>query len=268
MRDSSFFRDTSRKTLDMAGQSIEFPILYYDLRCITSIFTARTDRLKKLLPHPNFRPIEMWPGIGMLGISAFEYRDTSIGPYNEIAVAIPIKFPPGFTMPGLSALSMMRKNIFPVYIFHLPVTTEIALNVGIHFWNYPKFLADIVFQDRGDNVEVTLKQNEELILKISATKPALKSTERVQFHTYSLKNGVVMHALVEGMAPSLGKVVMGNIARLELGEHKIAKELTELGLSKVARSGQYAEGMMTKLNEPDILWNVETLTIIDSHQEI
>jgi hypothetical protein len=107
-----------------------------------------------------------------------------------------------------------------------------------------------------------------LILKISATKPALKSTERVQFHTYSLKNGVVMHALVEGMAPSLGKVVMGNIARLELGEHKIAKELTELGLSKVARSGQYAEGMMTKLNEPDILWNVETLTIIDSHQEI
>ena len=267
MKDSAFFRDSSKKTLDMAGQSIEFPILYYDLRCITSIFTARTDHLKKLLPHPNYRPIEMWPGTGMLGISAFEYRDTSIGPYNEIAVAIPIKFPPGFTMPGLTALSMMRKNVFPVYIRHLPVTTEVALQVGIHFWNYPKFLADIAFQDKGDIVEVTLKEDEELIFKIFANKPTLKKAERVQFHTYSQKNGVVMHALVEGMAPSLGKVVMGNIARLELGEHRISKELTELGLSKVARNGQYAEGMMTKLNEPDTLWNVETLTIINSNQE-
>lgn len=112
MREALFFKDTPRKTLDMVGQQIEFPILYYDLRYITAIFTAKTSKLRNLLPHSNFRPIEMWPGTGMLGITAFEYRDTSIGPYNEIAIVIPVKFPPQFVFPGITAISMMKKISF------------------------------------------------------------------------------------------------------------------------------------------------------------
>ncbi|MFC1909705.1 acetoacetate decarboxylase family protein [Chloroflexota bacterium] len=262
MRDSPFFKNTPRKTLDMAGQQVEFPILYYDLRCVTSIFTAKTERLKKLLPHSNFKPIEMWPGTGMLGITAFEYYDTSIGPYNEIAVTVPIKFPPCLVIPGLATISMMRNNVFPVYIIHLPVTTDIALKAGIQFWNYPKFLADITFQDQGDNLEVTLKENDRLILKVYAKKLATKGNGKILFHTYSIKDKVVMHALVEGWAQRLGAVMMGNVARLELGEHQIGRELADLGLSKIARSGQYAEKMMTKLYDPDRLWDVETLTSI------
>ena len=100
MRDSPFFKDTPRKTLDMAGETIEFPVLYYDLRCITCIFTVKTTRIKRLLPHPNFRPIEIWPEIGMLVIAAYEYRDTSIGPYNEIGIAVPVSFPPRFVSLG------------------------------------------------------------------------------------------------------------------------------------------------------------------------
>jgi len=266
MRVSDFFKATSRKSLDMDGQAIEFPILYYDLRCITSIFTAKTVQLKKLLPHSNFKPIEMWPGTGMLGITAFEYYDTSIGPYNEIAVTVPVKFPPGFIIPGLAAISMLRKNVFPVYIHHLPVTTDIALKVGIHFWNYPKFLADITLHDDGDNVEVTLEENNQLILKMFYNKPTLKGTEQINIHSYSQKESMVMHGFVDGLAQRAGKVFWGNMARLELGEHKIGKELSELGLSKIARSGQYAEGMMTKLYEPDKFWDIETLTIVDSQQ--
>ena len=78
MRDDPFIKDTPRKTLDMAGQPIEFPILYYDSRWINAIFTAKTSKLKKIFPHSNIKPIEMWPGRSMLGISTFEYRDSSI----------------------------------------------------------------------------------------------------------------------------------------------------------------------------------------------
>lgn len=266
MRDDPFFKDTPRRTFDMAGQTIEFPVLYYDLRFVTSIFTASTGRLKKLLPHPSFKPIEMWPGRAMLAITAFEYHDTSIGPYNEIAITIPVKFPPGFVFPGLAAISMMRKNVFPVYIHHLPVTTEIALKAGIHFWNYPKFLADIAFQDEGENLNVTLKENGGLILKMSAKKLPAQQSAAIKFHTYSIKEGVVMHALVDGRAPRLGAVMMGNVARLELGEHRISKELADLGLGKIARSGQYAEGVMTKLYDHDKRWNVDTLAPEESPQ--
>lgn len=87
MREDAFFKETSRKVPDMAGEPIEFPILYYDFRFIMDTFAAKTNRLKKLLPHPNFKPIEIWPGTGMLGISGFEYNDTSIGSYDAVGIA-------------------------------------------------------------------------------------------------------------------------------------------------------------------------------------
>lgn len=71
-----------------------------------------------------------------------------------------------------------------------------------------------------------------------------------------------MHAFVDRWATRLGAVMMGNVARLELGEHPISKELSKLELSKVARSGQYAEGMMCKLHNPDKQWNIETLALL------
>jgi hypothetical protein len=264
MRDHPFFKDTPKKTLDMAGQSMEFPIFCYDVRFITAIFTARISALKRLLPHRRFKPIQAWPGTGMLGIAAFEYRDTSIGPYNEIAIAIPAKFPSRFVFPGLSALKMMRENLFPVYIHHLTVTTEIALKAGIHFYNFPGFLAEITFQDRNGSLEVTLKEKHDLILKLVAKRLPLKRSTGFEFHTYSIRDNVVMHALVEGWAPKLGTVRMGSLGKLELGEHGISSELAGLTLSKTARSGLYGEGVMTKLHNPDRRWNADTLEIISA----
>ena len=144
----------------------------------------------------------------MVIILAFEYIDTSIGPYNEIALSVPVKFPPKFVFPGLSAISMMRKNCFSVYIHHLPVTTEIARKGGIHFYNYPKFLSEITFQDQDDKLEVTLRESDELIFKMNAEKLPLNRSAQIEFNTYSIKNNIVMHTLVEGWAPKYGVKMM------------------------------------------------------------
>jgi len=176
MRDDPFFEGTPIKTLDMEGEPFEFPILYYDFRMISSTFSAKDQKAQKTPPPPPISsPLRFLPGTGMLIITAFEYLDTSIGPYNEVSVSIPVKFPPGFVFPGLSAISMLRKNRFPVYIHHLPVTTEIARMGGVHFYNYPKFLSEIIFEDQDQNLEVTLKEGDELILKMNAPKTPFKT---------------------------------------------------------------------------------------------
>ena len=79
-----------------------------------------------------------------------------------------------------------------------------------------------------------------------AKKLPLKRSGRLEFHTYSINDNMVRHALVGRWGPRLGKVMMGNIAELELKEHRIRKELADLNLSKTARSRLYGEGMMTK----------------------
>lgn len=261
MRDDPFFNDTHQKALDMDGEPIEFPLLYYNFRMISGTFTVKTSKLKKLLPHSNFMPIELFPGIGMLIIVGFEYLDTSIGPYNEIALSVPVLFPRRFVFPGLSAVSMMRKNCFSVYIHHLPVTTEIARKGGIHFYNYPKFLSDITIQDQDDKIKMTLKESNELILNMNAEKLPLNRSVPIEFHTYSIENDTVLHTLVDAWAPRYGMKMLGHKANLELGNHRISQEIADLELSKNSLSGQYAEGMMSKLYSPDQHWDVNTLLI-------
>ena len=262
MRNDPFFKDTPRKTVEFEGESFEFPALYYDFRMISSTFSVKTKKIKELLPHANFKPIVIFPGTSMLIVTAFEYRDTSIGPYNEIALCVPVKFPPKFVIPGLSALSMMRKNSFPVYIHHLPVTTEIARQGGVHFYNYPKFLSEITFDDKDSHTEVTLRAADDLILKMVAEKLPLNRSAQVELHTYSIKNDIVMHTRVEGWAPKYGVKPMGYKATLELGNHRISHEIAALELSQTSLSGQYADGMMSKLYSPDQHWDVNTLALI------
>jgi hypothetical protein len=259
MRDDDFFKDTPKKILDAKGQKIEFPALYYDFRFVDCVFNVKISRLKRILPHPQFEPIQIWPGTGMLSITAFEYRDTSIGPYNEVSIAIPINFPPASFLGKHSAFSSMRKKIFPVYVHQLPVTTEIAREGGVYFFNYPKFLADIDFEEREDIYEITLKEGNELILKLFANKLPLKRSESFEFHTFSLREETIMHTLVEVNAPKFGKKSLGRCGKLELGSHRISEELKELRMSKAAWSGFCGDGTMAKLYDPDILWDKETL---------
>jgi len=262
MRDDQFFKDTPRTTFNMAGKPIYFPILYYDSRMISGTFTVKTKRLKKLLPHPNFKPVEILPGVSVFTIAALEYRDTSIEPYNEIAICTPVKFPPKFIFPWLSAISMRIEKNFSVYIHHLPVTTEMARKVGIHFFNYPKFLAEITFKDHDDKIEVTLRENGELILKMHVEKLPLNQTAQTEFHTYSIKENVVMHTLIEGWSPRYRLKMVGSKAELELGSHWISQEIAGLNLSNTSLAVLHTDGMMTKLYTPNLRWDVNTLAVV------
>jgi hypothetical protein len=259
MRDDDFFKDTPKKILDMKGQPAEFPALYYDFRFMNCMFNVKVNRLKKILPHPQFKPIQMWPGTGMLAVCFFEYRNTSIGPYNEVAISVPINFAPAAFLDKHSALSAMRKKIFPFYVHHLPVTTEIAREGGVYFFNFPKFVAKIDFKERDDFYEVTLKEGDDLILKMFSKKLPLNRSESFEFHTFSLDEKTIMHSLAEVYAPKFGQKTLGRCGELELGSHRISEELKSLELSKSAWSGFCGDGTMAKLYDPDQRWDKETL---------
>jgi len=262
MQDHEFFKGTPRQRYEIQGKEVEFPVFYYDFSSVTATFIVKANKLKEVLPHPEFIPAEIWPGSGVLTITAFEYRDTDIGPYNELSVSIPINFEAAAFSPKKSAISMLRKHKFALYIHQLPVTTEVARLGGVHFYNYPKFLADIAIEDKGERIETTLKEKNELILKMSAKKPPLKKSGPFEYHTFSIKDNAILHTLIEGRAERIGYSMMGKFAEVELGDHDMAKELKELNIGDTAHSGQYAEGAMSKLHHPDKKWNFETLEFI------
>jgi hypothetical protein len=262
MRDDVFFENTPRETFQIDGQSVEFPVFYYDYRFLTCVVTAKSDKLNALLPHPEFKVAELWPGSGVLSMTAFEYRDTDLGPYNEVAISIPMYFPHADFVPEKSAIAMVRKNIFSMYVHQLPVTTEIARRGGVYFYNFPKFIADISFEDVDDKTVVVLKEKDDLILKITANKIPMKKSIDFEYHTFSMRDNLVLHSLIEGRAPKFGQIAMGRFAELELGGHPLGIELKEIGVGNIANNGLYAENAMCKLHYPSKQWNAETLELV------
>jgi hypothetical protein len=109
---------------------------------------------EKVLPRLGgtaFAPCKFFNGKAGVLVNFFEYRQSAIGPYNEVGLAI-LCYP---TKKGQPALLMpqffrdARKWTFGAYVIDLPVTTEIAYIGGKEIWNYPKFVTDITFKMDG-----------------------------------------------------------------------------------------------------------------------
>ena len=257
MHDSSFFQQIAHVGVPWGARSINVPLFYYDISAIGVAFLTPLGRIRARLPSPRMYPLRVTPWHGLTTITAYEYRDCDIGPYNEIAISFPVTIDKA--SPVLAGLMRKVPGIPKVYTHHLPVTTEIARDAGVEFANYPKFLADITIEDKGERIETTLKEKDDLILKMSAKKMPLKKSGAFEFHTFSIKDNEILHTLIEGKAERIGYSMMGKFAEIELGNHDVAKELKELNLGEHSHSGQYTEGAMSKLHHPDKSWNIETL---------
>jgi hypothetical protein len=165
-----FFRDVKQVELKLPSGEAKFPIFYYDARSFTLVLPANWLKLKSMLPDPRFQPVQIFPGVGAVALTAFEYYDTDIKPYNEFSMGILLNAPQYLPVPGLNMLRQYFERFLNVYIYHLPVTTEIALRGGIDYYNYPKFLAEILFTDTDERVTCDLIRDDEHILTISGEK--------------------------------------------------------------------------------------------------
>jgi hypothetical protein len=134
------------------------------------VLPANLRKLKRLLPDWRFVPAQAAPGVGSVVLIALEYYDTDINPYNEFLIGIVLNSPYFAPIPGYNLLRQYLARFFNVYVYHLPVTTEIALRGGIDFYNFPKFIADIDFSDTEKQITCDLSRDGERILTMSGEK--------------------------------------------------------------------------------------------------
>jgi len=95
-----------------------------------AFFPLPTRNVRALLPSPQLRPVEAVPGYAVLAFVAFEYRDTDIGPYNEVAVCVPVLYNSPLNLPLVPLLLEKSYPGLGFYVHHLPVTTDIACRAG------------------------------------------------------------------------------------------------------------------------------------------
>ena len=234
MRRSPFFDGVTQHELTMADQTGHLPLFYYDGVGMTAVFAARFGALRRLLPDPRFVPARLAPGLGVVAVSVFEYRDTDIGPYNELAISIPLNEPPLLANLPLRALvRARRRRQMHAFIHHLPVTTEAALVGGVHFYNYPKFIAAIDFSDEGDRRVCRLAEGKEHILTLRGRRIPTPHSGEFQAFSHLWMDRQPQSSEFKINALELGDTSRPDAATLELGSrHPIALELAKLLVSR------------------------------------
>jgi hypothetical protein len=191
------------------------------------------------MPDPRFSPARLAPGLGAVAITCFEYRDTDIGPYNELAISVVLNEPWFLpNLPGLALASSLRRRQLHAWVQHLPVTTEIARAGGVDFYNYPKFVAGIDFEETATQRVCRLSEGAEHILTLSGERIATPRSEQSQLFSHLWMDRQPQSSEFKINAIELGESVRPGVATLALGDrHPIARELA--GLIAWSRPIQY-----------------------------
>lgn len=231
-RDTEFFKEIAHADILWRETTISCPVFYYDVTSLSAQFLASTRQVRASLPSPRIHPLRITPWHCVVLVAAFEYRDSDIGPYNEVSIAVPFTLDePGPMLTGILRKPPSEPNL---YIRHLPVTTEIARSAGVELGGYPKFLADITFAREGPTITCRLEESGRHILSLTGREEAPRSVPRERFYLMTTRAGFLLRcALVLSERSETNRP--GTI-QLELGDHPIAEEVRGWQLGRVLAS--------------------------------
>jgi hypothetical protein len=232
--DEDFFEwaGPTAKGVDVGSIKVDLPIMYYREDSFMGIFAAAHAPVRARLPSEDLFPVRLPDGRATLAVIAFNYLETSIGPYGEVGIAIPCTY--GREAPPLLPLALEGR--FPGwggFVLHLPVTSRVARDGGRVIYGYTKFVADMDFQKRPAYQQVRLTEGDDHILTLTVQQAGLPLKDNRPLITYSVLDGQILKTTV----PSRAVYQMGlkpGSGVLELGDHPIADELRELDVSSTA----------------------------------
>ena len=156
--DLSWFKQLKKEKVDIGFESYS-PNFYYKNSLVTAIFTADLDQLKSLMPAKvleTVQPLQVWPGRGLVALTAYTYRYCDNDSYNEVGLSVITNRPGSSSFGPFTLLSQSMSSDFWGYVLKLPVDTELARVRGVVGYNLPKWLTKIHYRETGDAVVVEI----------------------------------------------------------------------------------------------------------------
>ncbi len=250
---AEFFAGTRPGRIVALGEmTFELPVLYYRDDSFFLFFTAELDKVKAILPSDRLHPVTLMPGKAVLAIGAFNYIESTAGPYGEVGVAIPVVHGPKPPPPLLPALMESRYPGFGLLIMHLPVTTMLSRDGGRAEWGYTKFLADMDFLITPEYMECRLAEGGRKILTQKVARQGLTFREHRALVTYSVRDGDLVKTRIPQLA-TCRFTLRPKGSSLTLGEHPVADSIRALGISGRPFMSRYYEDRTAYLPAGEVI---------------
>jgi hypothetical protein len=181
-----------------------------------------------------------------------EYRSSDIGPYNEVSLSIAIQYGKHSRLQLLNVLEAALLHHYSTYVVELPVTTEIALFGGLDYFNFPKYLAHIDFEETATQriCRINDVTTGAPIIEVSINKLKLrKFSQKMSLTTYPVKDGKTIRAELSLKPLQLGTSFLSQSAQVRTFDHERAKAFSSLKLGRPLQTF-YAPHCQAILFEP------------------
>lgn len=234
MPDSTFSGAVTQRDANLNGQVLPAPTSYYDGVAMMAVFPARLNMLRAVLPDPSLVPAQLAPGVGVVGVSCFEYHDSDIGPHNQLPISIVLNQPYFCAnLPGRALVSGLRQRQLDTWVQHLPVTTETARTAGVDYYHHPTFLASIECTADPGRRSCRVAEGSEHILTLSAPTIPTARAAGLQLFSHLWIDGRPRTSEFKVNAHAMGESLSPGAATLTLGDrHPIARELAGMLLQR------------------------------------
>lgn len=231
------FFQVPRSRVPTSEGEVDLPILYYDATAVYAFFLVKAANVDRLLVGTGLVSALRIGQLSLVGVACYEYRNTTVGVYNEVGIAAAVaRHGETLTLGGwpdmLRNLSRPEERQHGMYVLDLPVTTPQANAAGREIWGFPKFVTPIPF--RLDGREFTCQvddpsSNAHIMRLEGRMGPSIPATP-FSLTLFSLHNGVMLRTIVNARGKSW--LAAPGTVRLHVGDspHPMAQRLRELGL--------------------------------------
>jgi hypothetical protein len=199
------------------GSECALPLRYFDVQCLVATFLTDLNAAAELLNGTGLQAVPQEDGKGVAVLYFIEYRDTDIGPYNEV----------GLTVVAAAAGERIPAN----YVVNLPVTTTVANRAGREIWGYNKFVGAIDVESDGRKFSTILRDtNSEMIGALEGTRGPSAPAPPTDTLTFTMLKGRVIKTLLQVFTPFQASRGDGFVFRVGPSGHPMASNLKSLGL--------------------------------------
>lgn len=251
--DLSWFRSLKKSKAAMGFESYS-PNFYYKNSRVTAVFTADLARLKALMPEKVLQvvqPLQVWPGRGLVALTAYAYEYCDNDSYNEVALSIITSKPGASNLGPITLAGQAMSKDYWGYVLKLPVNTELARVRGVVGYNLPKWLTSI---ERSESAHsVTYRIGNEITLEARKLPGLSKQVELVSNSFTNLdRQGRVTTGYAVSRQLSHASSSDGDAVRLTLGDGSLSAYIKALGLGRLMKY-EYVPEFQSALYAPRLL---------------
>lgn len=240
MNSDDFFKGINQIEVKSGPYTTKYPIFYREVSYLGLSLLASLDKIRDILPSKRMNPFRITPWHSMFTLTATQYKDSDVGPYNQVSIGIPFVFDK--QTPVFTGILHKVPDVLFIYTLYLPVTTARARNSGIEMANYPEFLADINFSKDNNWINCIADSEGQNILSLSGRDIPVKLSPRQRVFPVTQKNDQLLQSEFNFSETMVGVSKKQSDVKLEFGDHSIGQKIKNLYSGKVLQYQYYPSG--------------------------